>query len=217
MFGGRHLPFSQEAFLSLFETYNLAIWPAQLVAYALGALAVVLVFWPRQWGTRVIGAILALFWLWTGIVYHGLFFTPLNFFAPLFAALFVVQGLLLLWRLVVRSDIVFRFQRDVIGYTGHGLMMFALIVYPLLNVAAGHEWPRIPVFGVAPCPMTIFTFGMLLLAQPKVPASLLVVPLVWSLIGGSAALLLAMPEDFSLLLAGAAALMVAIVKNVRTT
>lgn len=217
MFGGRHLPFSQEAFLSLFETYNLAIWPAQLGAYALGAFAVVLVFWPKAWSTRVVGAVLALFWLWTGVVYHGLFFTPLNFFAPLFAALFVIQGLLLLWRLVVRGDISFRFQRDAVGYTGHGLMIFALIVYPLLAIMAGHAWPRMPVFGVAPCPMTIFTFSMLLLAQPKIPMSLMVIPLLWTLIGGSAALLLGMPEDFSLLLAGVTALAVAIVKNARTS
>lgn len=217
MFGGRHLPFSPEAFLSLFETYNLAVWPVQLAAYALGVVAVVLVFWPKPWASRAIGAILALFWLWTGIVYHGLFFTPLNFFAPVFAALFVLQALLLLWRLVLRGGIDFRFRRDVIGTTAHGLMMFALIVYPLLNMAAGHQWPRMPVFGVAPCPMTIFTFGMLLLARPRVPLSLMVIPLLWAVIGGSAALLLGMPEDFSLLLAAVAALLVAIVNNARAS
>jgi hypothetical protein len=214
---GYNLPFSAEAFLALFETYNLAIWPAQLVAYALGVLAVVLVFWPRGWTTRVIGAVLALFWLWMGVVYHGLYFTPINFLAPLFAALFVIQGLLLVWRLVVRGGITFRFQRDAIGYTAHGLMMFALIVYPLLSVAAEHAWPRMPAFGVAPCPTAIFTLGLLLLAQPKAPFSLMVVPLLWSLVGASSALLLRMPEDLSLPLAGVTALIVAIVKNRRAS
>lgn len=212
---GYNLPFSAEAFLALFETYNLAIWPAQLAAYGLGVLAVVLVFWPRGWTTRAIGAVLALFWLWMGVVYHGLYFTPINFLAPLFAALFVIQGLLLVWRLVVRGGIAFRFQRDAIGYTAYGLMMFALIVYPLLSVAAEHAWPRMPVFGVAPCPTTIFTLGLLLLAQPKVPFLLMIVPLLWSLVGASSALLLAMPEDLSLPLAGVTALIVAIVKNRR--
>ena len=44
------------------------------------------------------------------------------------------------------------------------------------------------MFGVTPCPVTIFAFGVL--AAKPLPRLVLVIPLAWSLIGGSAAVLL---------------------------
>ena len=61
-----------------------------------------------------------------------------------------------------------------------------------------------PMFGITPCPVTIFTFGLFLLASSAVPRSLMVIPVVWSLIGGSAALLLHVPQDWFLLFSGIA-------------
>jgi hypothetical protein len=55
--------------------------------------------------------------------------------------------------------------------------------------------PRAPAFGV-PCPTTIFTAG-LLLATP-LSRWLLVIPIVWSLVGGSAAFLFGMTPDLML-------------------
>jgi hypothetical protein len=48
----------------------------------------------------------------------------------------------------------------------------------------------------------IFTFGVLLWTDKKVPLYVLVIPLLWSLIGFSAAFLLRISEDIGLLLAG---------------
>ena len=58
------------------------------------------------------------------------------------------------------------------------------------------------MFGIAPCPVTVFTFGLLLLTTEWVPRRLLVIPVVWSVIGGSAAFLLAIPQDWPLLVSG---------------
>ncbi|WP_284265772.1 DUF6064 family protein [Bradyrhizobium iriomotense] len=58
------------------------------------------------------------------------------------------------------------------------------------------------MFGVTPCPATIFTFGLLLTTMRPVPRWLLVIPVVWSLIGGSAAILLHVPQDWLLLGSG---------------
>ncbi len=80
--------------------------------------------------------------------------------------------------------------------------LFALAVYPLLGWLAGHGWPRAAVFGVAPCPTVIFTFGVLLLLEGGAPLYLAAIPLLWSLAGGSAVFLLGIPEDASLLVAG---------------
>jgi hypothetical protein len=77
-----------------------------------------------------------------------------------------------------------------------------MLVYPLLGTLLGHGYPRSPSFGVAPCPTTIFSFGLLLLTSAKVPRSVLVIPFLWSLLGFTAALLLGVREDSGLLVAG---------------
>ena len=59
-----------------------------------------------------------------------------------------------------------------------------------------------PMFGVAPCPTTIFTIGMLLLASGSWVAELSIIPFAWSLVGLAAALQLGIPEDFGLPVAG---------------
>jgi hypothetical protein len=209
----RMLSFTPEAFFALFEQYNRAVWPAQIVAYGLGIAALLLAFTQSRQRDRIIGAVLAASWLWIGIAYHYWHFAQINFVAPVFAALFVIQGLLFAWTTLLRGRVAFAFRADVFGWTGLGFAIFALAVYPLLGWLAGHAWPRAPVFGVAPCPATIFTWGMLLLAQGRTPWHLTVIPLIWSLVGGSAAWLLAVPEDASLPIAAAVALILIGMKN----
>ena len=46
-------------------------------------------------GGRIALAVLSAFWLWNGIVYHLMFFLQINFAALGFAALFMLQALLL--------------------------------------------------------------------------------------------------------------------------
>jgi uncharacterized membrane protein YccC len=57
-----------------------------------------------------------------------------------------------------------------------------------------------------PCPTAMLTIGALLLAFSRPPVQLIIVPIIWTIIGGSAAILLRVPADFALLLAGFALL-----------
>lgn len=209
------LPFTAEAFFALFEDYNAAIWPAQVVAYGLGALALWLSFRPRPGSNRTITAVLMAFWLWTGLVYHIMYFAQLNVAAPAFGAFFVLQGLLLSRTGVLRQRLAFRFQPDVFGWVGLGFVAFAMVLYPLVGWLAGHGWPEAAMFGVTPSPVTIFTLGMLLLTEGRLPLHLLVIPVLWSLIGGSAAWFLDVPEDLALPLAAFAGTGLAVWKNRR--
>lgn len=63
----------------------------------------------------------------------------------------------------------------------------------------GHRYPATPSFGL-PCPITIFTFGVLLMASAKLPKGLLAGPLVWALVGSSAAFALGVWQDLALVL-----------------
>ena len=197
----RSLPFTADVFLSLFETYNRAIWPAQVVAYVLGIAVLLLALRPMAATGRIVPAVLSAYWLWNGVVYHLMYFLQINFAALGFGALFVLQGVLFAGH-ALRGRHGTRFRADIFGWSGLSLALLALAVYPLLGWLAGHSWPRAAMFGVAPCPTVIFTFGMLLMAEGRAPLLLAVIPFVWSLIGGSAVFLLGIPEDLSLLLAG---------------
>jgi hypothetical protein len=88
------------------------------------------------------------------------------------------------------------------AWVGVGLVIYAAILYPLIGLSTGLTYPQMPTFGVTPCPVTIFTFGMLLLTTHPISRWLLVFPFIWSLIGGSAAVLLHVPQDWLLLVSG---------------
>lgn len=195
------LPFTAEQFFDVFASYNETFWPAPIIAYALAAIALAAVFRGGRAGGFIVGAVLASFWLWTGIAYHWLFFTAINPLAWAFGALFVVQGVLLIWLGLGKSQLNFGCRRDPAGVVGLLLIVFAAAVYPLLGIAAGHVYPYMPMFGITPCPVTIFTLGMLLLAHP-VRWLTLAIPVLWSLLGGSAAFLLDVPQDWFLLFSG---------------
>jgi hypothetical protein len=81
------------------------------------------------------------------------------------------------------------------------LVVFALAIYPAWSVYAGHAYPELPTFGL-PCPTTIYTIGLLAFLVRPYPRTPLVVPVVWSFIGGQAAFLLSVPQDLGLVVAG---------------
>ena len=131
-----------------------------------------------------------------------------------FAALFVVQGIVLAFSGLIRNSLSFEFRSDAYGIAGGVLLLYALIVYPILGYLQGHGYPQSPTFGL-PCPTTIFTFALLLWADKRVPVYVLVVPFLWSLLGSSAALSLGILEDIGLLVAGLCGTVLVIVRNRR--
>ena len=196
------LPFTPDQFLSVFADYNHAIWPLQIAAYLLGGIALALLFFRPHGADQTIARILSAMWLWTGIAYHALFFSAINKAAYVFAALFIVQGGCLIYAGIYRGRIRFGPGRGLAGWIGWALIAYAAILYPLIGLSTGHPYPEMPMFGVTPCPVTIFSFGLLLLTRRPLSRWLLVIPFVWSLVGGSAALLLHVPQDWFLLVSG---------------
>jgi hypothetical protein len=203
------LPFSHAEFVDLFARYNLAIWPAQLLAYIVAAAMLAMLVWSPTQSGRFAGVGLALMWGWTGIAYHWMQFTLINKAAWAFGGLFVLQALLFFYAAITDR---LNFEGSVAAlrrWVGWFLVVYATVLYPVLGMAAGSTYTHLPVFGVTPCPVTIFTFGVLVLSTTPVPRWLLVIPVVWSLVGGSAAFLLHVPQDWVLLLAGVSVFLMA--------
>ena len=191
------LPFTAEILFSSFGQYNRALWPLPILAPALALAIVLLTLRPARHGARAIGALMALAWLWVGDGYHFLHFAMLDFTAPVYGALFVQQGLLLAWTGVVRNRLAFRFGPDLFGWCGVALALVA-VAWPFADALLGHAWQSVRVAGLAPGPTAAFTLGLLLLTQARTPVHLAVIPLLWTLVAGATAWILAIPQDFAL-------------------
>jgi hypothetical protein len=193
------LPFTIDEFLEVFRKYNTAFFPAQVLLLLLAALVIYLVIKSNKNAGKIITIVLAVFWLWMGIAYHLAFFSVINKAAYAFAALFILQGILLL-NFAVKAR-PFSFHRNVAGLSSAVLLIYALIIYPLLGYFEGHAYPYSPTFGL-PCPTTIFTLAIFLLSEKRMPWHIIFIPLLWTVIGFSAAFTLGIYEDTALIISG---------------
>ena len=131
-----------------------------------------------------------------------MYFSAVNTAAYLFGPIFVFEALILLVEGTIRNRIRFRDSSDIRGWFALTLIAYSLLVYPLLGLWVTHPYPETPLFGVVPCPTTIFTLGLLLIVLHARRLLLGAIPIAWAAIGGSAALLLEVPQDLGLVVAG---------------
>jgi hypothetical protein len=136
------LPFTIDQFFGVFAAYNVAIWPVQIAAYVIAAMALWLIFAKRPWAGRVAAGVLALFWLWDGITYHLLFFSKINPAAYIFGAGFILQGVLFFAYGAVSDRLALRLERGWRGALGLALIIYAALVYEVVGHLSGHGWPR---------------------------------------------------------------------------
>ncbi len=198
-------PYDAEVLALTYAQYNAAAWPGQPVALLLALAALGLAAWPRRGGGRIIGAILAAFWLWCGLVFFPRTMAPLDFMAPVYGWVFVFQAALLAWALVWRRR-TFRFRPEAASGAALAIAAGALFGLPALSVFGGAGWAGARIVGLAPGPTVLFTLALLLLTEGRWRWLLMVVPLAWCLLAGFMAWVLAVPEAWPLPLLGAVAL-----------
>ena len=201
------LPSTPAEFLQVFAEYNRAMWPAVIALWL--TTAVLLLRSVRSCHPAEqngwINILLAVHWIWSGLVYHGLFFARINPAARLFAILFLMQGCFFLWFGFHKNRVHYRTAlSDTWAVLGGFLVLYAM-AYPAVALLGAPRYPSVPVFAV-PCPTTILTSGLLLMSVPRPPIFLVVIPIVWSLIGTWAAFLFAISADWALAVAGFALL-----------
>lgn len=196
-----NLPFSAEQFFQVFSEYNQTIGVAPMLLMVPALVSVLALRRPNPDTLRIVASSLAALWIWSGVVYHALFFARINPVALAFGGLFVVQG----WWF-------YRFGRDggsgvvavpsrIQAAIGGVMVGYALVGYPVVSILLGHSWPAVPTFGV-PCPLVIFTLGTWVWLGLPGPRRLLIIPLAWSGLGFTAAWTFGVYEDLGLLVAG---------------
>lgn len=189
------LPYTPEVLYAFLEGYNAALWPAQILAYAL-ALAILWFAWrPRSWSGRATSILLAAAWGASGYVFHLQHFQNLNIFSQYFGPVFLLQALLLFWTGGLRGRL--NFAPAGSGDLGRAaaLILVALIAVPFLGALDGFGWRPGASVGLAPAPTLLFTLGLLLLQRGRVPLHLLPLPLIAAGIGATEAWLLRLPWE----------------------
>lgn len=205
------MPFTREQFLEVFRHYNEGVWPAQLVLMALALIALVAIVRATPRATTLTASILVALWLWMAVAYHWIYFTSINPGAWVFGAMFFAQATLLAY-CAGADRLRFGLRNSWSAWIGVGIVLYALLVYPLLGQLGDHAYPRSPSFGL-PCPTTIFTLGLLLLTTERVPKRLLVIPIAWAAIGSTAAFAFGIWEDLGLGLAAIATAITLVVRD----
>ena len=178
------LLFSPRTWFRLHELYNAEIWPAQVVAFALGAAIAVLAWRGGARNGRIAALLLAVCWLWVAWAFHLRRYATINFAATWYAAAFAIEALLLAWIGSVRGRLAPEANGRFLRRAGAWLILFALVIQPAIGLLAGRSLLQSEYFGVAPDPTVTATLGTLLLAQRR-SILLMAIPLLWCAVSGA--------------------------------
>ena len=204
------LLFSARTYYRLFEIHNAALWPGQVLALALAAGLLWLVWRGGVSAARAAGAIVGIGWLFTGAVYFVWRYATINWAAVWLGAVFILEGALWIGLASSRACPALRTDaawgrgaaRTTIGIA----LLLAGIAYPLLAPLLGRPAAQAEVFGLAPDPTAIGTLGLLLLfddgRERRLPplvrkawlAVLWAIPAAWCLLTGITLWTLGAPE-----------------------
>lgn len=203
------LPFTIEVYFSTISQYNAAIWPASLIGYPAAMLLLAMTIVPPgreplRGATRVAGAVLALAWLVSGIGFHLMHFSAINFLAPFYALAFVIEAGMLAWVLAGRQGAVFRFVPDATHVFAILLMSASVTAWPLVGLLIGGGFVDLPMFGTEPTATVLMTLGVLLMAD-RPPLKLAVLPVLWTYVDGATFLALGQPAGLVFPVLGTAA------------
>ena len=204
------LLFSPRTYHRLFELYNAAIWPLQLLGIAMGLAILVLLTTQRRHRDRIVAGLLAMAWLWVAWAFLYDRYSQINWVAPWIAAAFVLQALLLI-ALGVMGRIEFAPAGGKRFAVATALVAMAVIGYPLLAPLFGRPWTTAEVFGIAPDPTAIATLAALAMVGGAVRGLVVAIPLLVCALGALTQRAMGEPEAF--VVAGAALVGAALVSR----
>jgi Family of unknown function (DUF6064) len=193
------LPFSRSELLDGLARYNAVYWPVEIGAFALGIAITALLIRNSAAFMRTACLGLALMWIWTAIAYFWIEFANISRAGQFLAPFFVFQGLLLVKVGLSGGKLRQQCRFDWPTTLGAVMIGFALLAYPLIGLFAGFDFASLPMFGVTPASLTLFTLGVFLMADRVFPRALWMLPLLWTIVGGAAALIFGFPQDLALL------------------
>ena len=191
--------------------YHTTFWPLILVTYVLGFIAISSIYLQYRFTNQVVVGLFIFLWMWVGVVFWVLYYGNFIMQIPPFqiagmmymvGALFIIQGALFIYYGLYKRTLSFRFTFDWYFIISIFFIIFALLLYPIIGILTGYPLLTYPIFGIAPCPVFIFTLGLLLQTEKRVPTLLLIIPIIWGIMGIMPVLYLNVWADIMVIVSG---------------
>lgn len=171
---------STETWWNQIGTYNNAIFPMQIIIMIVAIILTYFLFAkPGTKTNKLMKAYLSFTFAWNGIIFFLIFGKELPGIF-LGAPLFIIVAILFAWDIFGNKT---QLRLPDIKWQRYLMMFWILLafLYPLIGLAFGHYYPKTCIFGVMPCPTTVFALALLVAAIPKVDKKVYVLLLVWAL------------------------------------
>lgn len=163
-----------------------------ILTYVLAIIALFMTYRKNDYSNRFISLTLTFLWFWVGLVFGILVFGPVPTVMAgieypgiwyLFGGIFVIHGIILLYFGVIKDTVSYTWKPDSRHYVGLLLILYGLVFYPLVGILTGRVFLEYPIFGIAPCPVSIFTLGLLLWSDARPSLPIMAIPLFWGFMG----------------------------------
>jgi hypothetical protein len=168
-----------ESWWSISGAYNSAIFPMQIITMVTGIVLTCFLFAkPNAKTNSFMKAYLAFTFAWNGIVFFLIFGKEL-LGAFLGAPLFIVTAALFAIDMFTKKT---EFKLPDARWHKYLTVFWILcaFLYPLIGLPLGHYYPKTCIFGVFPCPTTVFALALLAAAIPKVDKKAYTLLLIWA-------------------------------------
>lgn len=190
------LMFSERVYYRMLALYNQQIWPAQLLAFALGVAILYLLLAPagRSWRDRGIPLLLGGLWAWVAWGFLWERFATINWPVAYLVPLFALQAVWLVVMGAVEGRLIFPARNRAVLFAGAALFAAVLLLYPLIAPLMGRSGQSAEVFGLAPDPTALGTLALLAVVEGWRRWVLMAVPALWCLISTVTLLTMGMPD-----------------------
>jgi len=198
-----------EVFFKNVSAYNVSIFPMQIITLVVAVILTYLLFVrPGAIVNKLIKVYLSLTFVWFVFMFpfEGVLKITFGLLHLAIAIFFFID--------IFTAKTEFKFPETSGKRTFMLFFIFsAFALYPLIEYMSGHIYPKVLLFGVAPCPTVIFSLALLIGAVPKVGKLifiLLIFPAIFS--GLSVPIMLGVWADLILLFTGVYGL-ITLIKN----
>lgn len=163
-----------------------------ILTYVLAIIALFMTYRKNDYSNRFISLTLTFLWFWVGLVFGILVFGPVPTVMAgieypgiwyLFGGIFAIHGIILLYFGVIKGTVSYTWKPDSRHYIGLLLILYGLVFYPLVGILTGRVFLEYPIFGIAPCPVSVFTLGLLLWSDARPSLPIMTIPLFWGFMG----------------------------------
>ncbi len=189
------LPYDRSVYSVLIDGYNrdyLAVVITGALLCISGVVAAVVPKISRMIAVkRSVLAGLALCSVFVGGLHQMNMMADLNFMAPVYGALWIANGALMIWLAFSGRATDLFDAPPVRRFSGLAISAFGLILYPaLVAISMDASGFSVEVPGTAPDPTVLVIAGLVLTMREPPPLVMLVLPLVWAGVAGLTAYLL---------------------------